>query len=263
MRGVLLGLALGLWIGACEGSGADGLSPMETSFASDTPSDTGENQGTGSDTESNSVTQAESESQSATSSEEIEDTSAEIYGLIDVALRSDFVADAERIDDVEYQDEHLLQLTSLVPAFTGTVGDLVIPAAEVTDYEILVLRLQTDEGGVFRIVQFAYQGMKLVNPVIELRLPTDAYETGVDIGVCIGQGVIFTAYDLSASFQKQCVHAISGDATMTVDLAQSLKSLDGGKLHLSGASIPLYYIAKTPHGDLSSAMDAPACEKRP
>lgn len=269
MRAILMMLYLALWMVACDGStSGDEPSSSDTGSAADTGADSQET-ATAASTDEDPVsdtasdTPSETETPSATSSEENEDPNAEVYGLIDVALRSDFVIDADLIDDVAYQDEHLDQIATLTPAFTGTVAGMTIPAAEATDYEILVLRGQSDKGGFFRIVQFAYNGMTLINPVIELALPTDAYETGDSIGVCIGQSVIFTVYDLSASFQKKCVHAISGDAALTVDLAEELSASDGGKLHLSGADIPVYYIAKTPHGDLSAAMDAPACDEQP
>jgi hypothetical protein len=263
MRTALWSIPLFFFMTACGESDSDsaelGTLDSESQTGRDTSmeaesDDTGGEQDSGSDTSSGS--------ESNTSLQDTEDSDEDFYGLINVALRSDFVLDAEHIGEEEYQDEHLAQIASLMPAFTGSVGNMVIPSPEVTDYEILVLRQKTTSGVLLRIVQFAYNGMTLVNPVIELLLPTDTYKTGHELEVCVGQGVVITAYEFNASFQAECVHAVSGDGTLAVDLAEGLGQIDGGRRQLTGVDIPLYHVTKHHHGDLSSSIDEPACEEQ-
>lgn len=187
----------------------------------------------------------------------------EIYGSVDVALLCDFVVDVAKIGDVDYQDAHLEHLTFTQPAFTGSIGGVPFPSDEVDNYyETLVMRSPTDDGAELVIVQQGFDaGMRLVNPVIELRLPSVEIASGTDIEVCQGVGVVFYIYDLTPQFQIDCFHAVSGDDGMHVDVAEGLDQPDGGRLHLSGQDISVYHVTETPHGDLTGQLSYPACER--
>lgn len=188
---------------------------------------------------------------------------ADIYGTLSVFLAADYILDSTRLGDDEYLTSHEETIISNEPVFVGTMAGIELPKAAVRDYEIWVIRSSDDQGPIITAVQQAFdENEQLVNPVMELRMSRDDFETGVQAGICLSQGVAVYVYDLKPDFSGiECFHGVSGDAVMNVELAEGLTESEGGQLVTSAIDVPIYYIKETPHGDLSGSLSQPACEK--
>jgi hypothetical protein len=185
------------------------------------------------------------------------------YGLLSMSLSVDFILDAARLGEAGYAASHADTIVRDQPAFAGHLGGGELPPSDAVDYEIWTVRSEDPEGATMSVVQQAFDGNgRLVNPVVELRLPRDDFAAGQPASICLGQGIVFYIYDLNPDFSGiACFHAISGDATMEVQRAEGLTGREGGELSLAAADVPMHYVRETHHGDVTSSLPCGACQK--
>lgn len=59
-----------------------------------------------------------------------------------------------------------------------------------------------------------------------------------------------------------CVWGVAIGGSINITLAQNTIAPDGGQIHFTGTDIPLYYVKKTPYGDLSANVGATICQEQ-
>ncbi len=193
------------------------------------------------------------------------DENAPVYGTIAVNATFNYIYDG----DSDIQTQIQANQTGLVMSsvFTGTYAvDKPIPPTASGATTLSLALHQAASGSnpaTIRVVtRVALSNGTIVNPMVQLRFPSDVIVPGSVSTDAAQQGTAVVALLNSTGPNTYCLLAYSFGGSVTVTAATNTNQVSGGSLAFNGSGIPVYHPTETPIGDISGNLGSlSACPK--